>query len=58
MMSSNAPIPQPCHVCEHPYAGTVCPICKEERPAYTAVKKMTEKHESLDLLRRCCPEPI
>lgn len=33
-----APMPQPCHACEHKYAGAVCPICKEERPAYTALK--------------------
>lgn len=30
----------PCHNCTHPYAGAVCPLCKEERPAYTALKNM------------------
>lgn len=35
------PVPQPCHNCEHPYAGIACPLCKEERPAYTALKKIT-----------------
>lgn len=32
------PIPQPCHQCGHAYAGCICPLCKEERPAYTALK--------------------
>jgi hypothetical protein len=35
-----APIPQPCHECSTLFAGCVCPICKEERPAYTALKRM------------------
>lgn len=34
-----APIPQACHQCGHHYAGAICPVCKEERPAYTALKK-------------------
>ena len=37
------PQPQPCHNCGMPYAGIACPICKEERPAYTAVKAMSAK---------------
>lgn len=37
--------PQPpkriaCHACDHPYAGAVCPLCKEERPVYTALKRL------------------
>jgi len=34
-----APIPQLCHNCGHAYAGAICPLCKEERPAYTALKR-------------------
>lgn len=29
----------PCHACDHPYAGCICPLCREERLAYTALKK-------------------
>ena len=55
----STPIPQPCHACTRPYAGIVCPICKEERPAYTALKKASQpKPGPLDFLRRNCPEPI
>lgn len=36
-----APQPVPCGNCQHPYAGTVCPLCKEERPAYTLLKRIT-----------------
>lgn len=32
--------PVACHSCTHLYFGAVCPICKEERPAYTALKSM------------------
>lgn len=32
------PLEVPCHACTHKYAGAVCPICKEERPVYTALK--------------------
>jgi len=39
-----APLPQSCHACEHKYAGAVCPICKTERPAYTALKNITESN--------------
>lgn len=38
-----APEPQPCHACETKYAGAVCPICKTERPAYTALKAMSAR---------------
>lgn len=34
---------QPCHSCEMKYAGAVCPACKTERPAYTALKAMTAR---------------
>lgn len=37
------PEPQPCHACEAKYAGAVCPICKTERPAFTALKRITEE---------------
>lgn len=42
-------LPQPvaCHHCTHLYAGAVCPICKEERPAYTALKKLSERQREL-----------
>lgn len=42
---TDRPIPQPCHQCGHPYAGTVCPLCKEERPAWTAIKNLTNQKE-------------
>jgi hypothetical protein len=35
------PVPQPCHKCEAVYAGSHCPLCKEERPAFTALKNIT-----------------
>lgn len=41
-----APIPQPCHKCTHLFAGAVCNLCGEERPAYTALKAMTRKQEA------------
>lgn len=41
-----APIPQPCHECGHRYAGIVCPLCKEERPAWTAMKNITAKQQA------------
>jgi hypothetical protein len=46
------PRPQPCHHCDQPYAGAVCPICKEERPAFTALKRITAKaHHGVAPLR-------
>lgn len=42
-MANNPPVPQPCHACTHSYAGISCPICKEERPAYTALKNIQRK---------------
>lgn len=41
--------PQPpkrvaCHACDHPYAGSHCPLCKEERPAYTALKNISRRN--------------
>lgn len=42
-LERRAPKPQVCHACGHAYAGAVCPICKEERPAYVALKKITER---------------
>ena len=38
-----APIPQACHNCGHQYAGAVCNVCKEERPAYTMLKRATQR---------------
>lgn len=40
------PKPQACHVCEHKYAGAVCPICKTERPAYAALKAITARERT------------
>ncbi|TAK84333.1 MAG: hypothetical protein EPO20_14690 [Betaproteobacteria bacterium] len=40
------PLPQPCHACGHKFAGAVCPICKEERPAYIALKAVSRKQAS------------
>lgn len=40
------PAPQPCHHCSTPYAGTSCPTCKEERPAYTALKNQTARERA------------
>jgi hypothetical protein len=46
------PTPQACHHCEHKYAGAVCPICKEERPAYTALKRISQRaHHGVQPLR-------
>lgn len=46
------PQAQPCHQCEHRYAGSVCPICKTERPAYTALKRITARaHHGVAALR-------
>lgn len=36
-----APVAQPCHHCDQPYAGIICPTCKEERPAYALLKKLS-----------------
>lgn len=38
-----APLPKPqaCHQCEHKFIGTQCPICKTERPTFTAMKKIS-----------------
>lgn len=33
----------PCHNCDHPYAGSHCPLCKTERPAYTAIKNISRR---------------
>lgn len=40
------PKPQACHNCEHPYAGVACPICKEERPAYQALRKIHREEQA------------
>lgn len=46
------PMPVSCHNCEHKFAGAVCPVCKEERPAYTALKRITAKtHRGVQPLR-------
>jgi hypothetical protein len=43
------PFPEPvkCHACEHRYVGAVCPICKAERPAYTALKAESQRARPL-----------
>lgn len=38
---------QPCHACGHEYAGTHCPICKEEHPSFTAIKNIGKRQETL-----------
>lgn len=35
------PKPQPCHACGVEYAGIACPHCKEERPAFNAMKNIS-----------------
>lgn len=46
------PRPVPCLFCDQPYVGAICPICKEERPTYTALKRMTAKsHHGVAPLR-------
>jgi hypothetical protein len=46
------PVPQKCHACENVFAGAVCPICKAERPAYTAMKRITAlAHHGVQPLR-------
>lgn len=42
-MANNPPAPQACHNCNAMYAGIACPICKEERPAYAALKRITAR---------------
>lgn len=39
--ASVTPVPFPCHSCGHQYAGTSCPVCKVDRPAFTALKRIT-----------------
>ena len=35
------PIPQPCHHCGTHHAEAICPACREERPAFSALKRIT-----------------
>lgn len=35
------PVPQPCHKCTAVYAGISCPSCKEDRPAFALLKKLS-----------------
>jgi hypothetical protein len=44
-VSNVAQFPKPvkCSNCEHAFVGTVCPLCKEERPSYTALKNITAR---------------
>lgn len=37
-MSRGALIPQACHACDTKFTGSHCPVCKEARPLYTALK--------------------
>lgn len=52
------PQPQPCHNCSHSYAGAICPICKEERPSYSMLKKLAKEEAEKDKERRFVPEAI
>lgn len=48
------PRPQKCSVngCENVFTGSVCNLCKEERPAFTALKRITAKaHHGVPALR-------
>jgi hypothetical protein len=46
------PIPQSCHACDNKFAGSVCPLCKTERPTYTAMKRITARaHHGVQPLR-------
>ena len=56
-MTQAAPIPQPCHACGHHYAGAVCPICKTDRPAFTAIKAMSARAAAPAALPPCRYEP-
>jgi hypothetical protein len=48
-----APIPQACHHCSHKYAGAICPLCKTERPAFTALKAQRKTAALPDPLPFC-----
>lgn len=51
-MIAARPMPVACHACENKFAGAVCPICKTERAAYTALKRITAKaHHGVAPLR-------
>jgi hypothetical protein len=59
----NVPQPTVCHNCGTVAAEAICHICKEERPAYAALKNMSERltvrpAPILDHIRRCCEEAI
>ena len=43
MTLDRQPEPQACHSCGHKYVGAICNVCKEERPAYTALKRMSQR---------------
>lgn len=42
-MSAGAPLAYPCFSCGHVYAGSHCPVCKEEHPTFTALKRITSR---------------
>lgn len=46
LLAERPPKPQPCHNCDRPYAGISCPFCREPRPAYLALKKLTQERNS------------
>jgi len=45
------PEPQPCHACGCKFARAVCPLCKEERPLYTALKKQTARERGVQPIK-------
>ena len=60
-MRQQLPQPTTCPFCGTSAAEAVCHTCKEERPAYTALKNLTKQQEKrcpLDWLRRLCTEAI
>lgn len=45
--------PVPCDACQAPYTGTTCPLCRQERPAYTLLKRITAQLRAQPL--QVCP---
>lgn len=40
----------PCVECGHEYSGAVCPVCKADHPALTALKNIAKKADEEFLL--------
>lgn len=50
LFPASRPVPVECGACRAPYVGTACPLCKDERPAYTLLKKLTAALRAQPLL--------